>query len=131
GAGRQTSTIGNGIAAVLGSVPGNSSSLSGSTALASQFPSAVPLTIADIPRIVPLAPTSPAVPGGSLPIYNRTSTTITGYAPDYVTPSIENYTLSVTTNLHKKLTLDVRYVGTQSRKQEADINLNLANVYHN
>src|SRR6185295_1538150 len=131
GAGRQTSTIGNGISAVLGSVPGNSSILSGATALAGQFPSTVPLTIADIPRIVPLAPTSPAVPGGTLPIYNRTSTAITGYAQDYVTPYIENYTLSVTHNLHKNLTLDFRYVGTQSRKQEADINLNLANVYHN
>src|SRR6185436_16129807 len=30
-----------------------------------------------------------------------------------------------------KLTMDFRYVGTQSRKQEADTNLNLANVYHN
>jgi hypothetical protein len=131
GAGRNTSTIGNGISAVLGSVPGNTSILSGQAALASQVPSAVPLTIADIPRIVPLAPTSPAVPGGTLPIYNRTATAITGYAGDYVTPYTENYTLSLTTNLHKKLTLDVRYVGTQSRKQEADINLNQANVYHN
>jgi hypothetical protein len=131
GAGRNTSTIGNGSSAVLGSVPGNTSILSGQAALASQIPSTVPLTIADIPRIVPLAPTSPAVPGGTLPIYNRTSTAITGYAPDYVTPFTDNYTLSVTTNLHPKLTLDIRYVGTQSRKQEADINLNQSNVYHN
>jgi len=131
GAGRNTSTIGNGTSAVLGSVPGNTSRVVGQAALASQVPSSVPLTIADISRIVPLAPTSPAVPGGTLPIYTRNGTAITGYAPDYVTPYTENYTLSVTTNLHKALTLDVRYVGTQSRKQEADINLNLANVYHN
>ncbi len=128
-AGRNTSTIGGGTSAVLGSVPGNSSILSGATALASQFPGT--LSIADIPRIVPLAPTSPSVPGGTLPIYNRTGTVIYGYAPDYATPYTENFTLSVTTNLSKKLTVDIRYVGTQSKKQEADINVNLANVYNN
>jgi hypothetical protein len=39
--------------------------------------------------------------------------------------------LSVTTRLTNALTLDLRYVGTQGRKQEADINVNLANVYNN
>jgi len=131
GAGRNTSTIGGGSSAVLGSVPGNTSIISGQATLSSQVPSAVPLTIADIPRIVPLAPTSPAVPGGTLPIYTRNATTIYGYAPDYVTPYTENYTLSMTTNVSRALTVDIRYVGTQSRKQEADINLNLANVYNN
>ena len=117
GAGRNTSTIGGGTSAVLGSVPGNSSILLGQTALASQIPSTVPLTIADIPRIVPLAPTSPAVPGGTLPIYNRTATVIYGYGPEYATPYVENFTLSVTRNINRKFTVDLRYVGTISKKQ--------------
>jgi hypothetical protein len=131
GAGRNTSTIGNGTSAVLGSVPGNSSILSGATALYSQIPTTVPLTIADIPRIVPLAPTSPAVPGGTLPIYTRNATAITGYGPEYATPYIENFTLSVTRNINRKFTVDLRYVGTMSKKQEADTNVNLSNIYNN
>jgi len=131
GAGRNTSTIGGGTSAVLGSVPGNSSILSGQTALASAFPSPVPLTIADISRIVPLPPAGPAVPGGTLPIYNRNATIIYGYGPEYVTPYVENFTLSLTRNINRKFTMDLRYVGTLSKKQEADTNVNLSNVYNN
>jgi hypothetical protein len=131
GAGRNTSTIQGGTSAVLGSVPGNSSILLGQAALAGQFPSTVPLTIADIPRIVPLAPTSPAVPGGTLPIYNRTATVIYGYGPEYATPYVENFTFSVTRNVNRNFTVDLRYVGTISKKQEADTNVNLSNIYNN
>jgi len=130
GAGRNTSTIGGGTGAVLGSSPGALSNVTGQTQLAGQFPGEY-LTIADIPRIVPLRPTNPAVPGGTLPIYARSSTVFNAYAGDYATPYTENFTLSVTRNVRSNITVDVRYIGTQSKKQDADINLSLANVYKN
>ena len=128
-AGRNTATIGGGTGQVLGTVPGSISNITGRTQLYAQFPGQS-LSIADIPNIVPLKPTAPAVPGGSLPIYSR-SQTIYGYAEDYATPYTQNFTLSVTTNVRRNMTVDVRYIGTQSKKQEADVNLNLANVYYN
>jgi len=128
-AGRNTSTIGGGTGAVLGSSPGALSNVTGQAQLAAQFPGET-LFIKDIPRIVPLLPTNPAVPGGTLPIYAR-SATVYAYGADYATPYTENFTLSVTNNVRRNMTVDIRYIGTQSKKQDADINLNLANVYNN
>ena len=59
------------------------------------------------------------------------ATAITGYGPEYATPYIENFTLSVTRNINRKFTMDLRYVGTISKKQEADTNVNLSNIYNN
>src|SRR5678809_741392 len=40
-------------------------------------------------------------------------------------------TLSVTRQVNKALTVDVRYTGTLGRRQDAGTNLNMPNVYHN
>ena len=59
--------------------------------LSAQFPGEV-LKLSDLPRIVPLRPVSPALPGGTLPIYSR-SGTLFGYDPNYVTPYTQNFNL--------------------------------------
>jgi hypothetical protein len=84
----------------------------------------------DIPLIVPVKPTAPAVPAGQIPIYNR-NTTFTAYDPEFATPYVQNFTMSVTRNLGRNYTVDVRYVGTMGRKRSGTINLNQPNVYYN
>ena len=54
-----------------------------------------------------------------------------GYDPNYVTPYTQNFNLSVTSSIRRNMTIDLRYIGTQSKKQESDINLNLNNIYFN
>ena len=56
---------------------------------------------------------------------------ITAYDPDYVNPYIQNLTLSVTRNLSKNVTLDVRYIGTRGLKLNGNYNLNAPDVFYN
>ena len=70
------------------------------------------------------------MPGGTLPIYSR-SGQVFGYDPSYQTPYTQNFNLAVTTSLQRNLTVEVKYIGTQSKKLESDINLNTNNVYFN
>ena len=129
GSGRNNSSIQGGTQQVLGSALGATSQLTSAAQLSAQFPGEV-LKLSDLPRIVPLSPVSPALPGGTLPIYTRAGT-LFGYDPDYVTPYTQNFNLSVTTSIRRNMTVDVRYIGTQSKKQESDINLNTNNIYLN
>lgn len=126
---RNLSTVQGGVQDMFGSAPGSTSVLSTATHLSDQFPGY--LDLRDISRVVPLKPIAPVLPGGTLPIYQRVGTRVYGFAPDYATPYVQNFNMALTTNLRRNLTMDVRYVGTQSKKQTADINLNLNNVYFN
>jgi hypothetical protein len=90
------------------------------------------LQLSDLTTIMPVKPTSPATPGGQIPIYNRT-TNITAYAPDFKTPYTQNMTLSLTRTVNRNLVVDIRYEGALGRRR-ADgngLNVNLANVYYN
>jgi hypothetical protein len=119
---------------LLGNVTGNSSTGTLNTAdYASITTGATPpraLGLIDVPVIVPVKPTAPALPAGQIPIYNR-ATTFTAYDPEFATPYVQNFTMSVTRNLSRNYTLDVRYVGTMGRKRSGTINLNQPNVYYN
>src|SRR6185295_10734873 len=42
-----------------------------------------------------------------------------------------NFTLSATHQLRRNMTIDVRYAGTQGKKQNGSINLNTLNTYYN
>jgi hypothetical protein len=48
-----------------------------------------------------------------------------------VTPYTQNFNLSVTTAVSNKVTVDLRYIGTRSVKQQSSVNLNINNVYFN
>jgi len=123
-------------AAQLENVIGNVAGASSTAALVtSDFPALTTnraLQLADLPIIMPVKPTSPATPGGQIPIYNR-ATAITAYDPNYKTPYTQNMTLSLTRTVSRNLTVDVRYEGALGRRR-ADgngMNINLANVYYN
>ena len=77
----------------------------------------LPLT----PSVLPLQP---------VPLDVRTAT-YTPFDDNYVAPYVQNLNLSVTRSMNRYVTLDVRYVGTLSRKQFSTTNLNTANFLYN
>jgi hypothetical protein len=56
---------------------------------------------------------------------------ITVFAPDYVSPYVQNIVFAVTRNLTSNLTVDLRYMGTLQRKAFSTININLADFLTN
>jgi len=83
------------------------------------------LDLTDVATLVPVRPTR--LPGAEIPIFGR-SVAYEAYSPGYSSPYTENFTLSVTRNLSRQVTLDVKYVGTLGKKQKGQINLNTVNV---
>ena len=70
------------------------------------------------------------MPGGTITVGNGIAT-FSAVDPNFVTPYVQNFTLSATTNLTRRLTVDLRYIGTVSRKQQSSINSNLSNIFYN
>jgi hypothetical protein len=96
------------------------------------------LNLSDIPTLVPLKPTNPVLPGGTLGAPYSRALTYTSFDPNYTTPYIQNFTLSLTHQLRRNITVDLRYAGTQAKKQiglgffgQNTINLNTPNVFYN
>jgi hypothetical protein len=119
---------------VIGNVPG--AATTANLALGN-FPNLTTnraLQLRDLPTILPVAPTTK--PGGTLPIYDRTQT-ITAYDPNFKTPYTETLALSITRQVSKNVTVDLRYDGTLGRRRAdttsgaAALNVNLPNVYYN
>jgi hypothetical protein len=89
------------------------------------------LNLSNVASVIPLRPRSPAVPGGTLGApYSRAGTFI-AFDPNYTTPYVENFTLSLTHQLTRKVTVDLRYAGTQGKKRDGNFNLNTNNVFNN
>jgi hypothetical protein len=65
-----------------------------------------------------------------IPITDRTGL-LNAFDPSFLAPSVQNLTLSVTRNLTQKVTLDMRYIGTLSRKLWANLDLNAPNFMFN
>ena len=88
-------------------------------------------TYLDLTSLDAALPTpTPVDPMQPLPLSNR-SAGFSTFDPNYTTPYVQNLTLSVTRSVHRNVTVDLRYVGTLSRKQKANINLNSANFLYN
>jgi hypothetical protein len=122
---RSATTIEN----VIGNVPGSSTT----AALAlTNFPGLITnraLQLGDLPTITPVTPATR--PGAVLPIYDR-SQSLSAYDPNFKTPYTETIALSVTRQVSKNLTVDLRYDGTLGRRRaDGSLNVNLANIYHN
>jgi len=82
------------------------------------------------PSIVPVQPTFLPSPSTVIPVTDRTGL-LNAFDPNYVSAYVQNLTLSVTRNLTSKLTLDLRYIGTLSRKLPGNMDLNAPNFLHN
>jgi hypothetical protein len=112
---------------IIGNPPGNNSIAAVNNYFADL--SGQYLDLRSVAQLVPVKPTNPAVPGGTLNIYGRAA--LSAYDAHYATPYTENITMSVTRALNRNLTLDLRYVGTLSKKQDGQLPLNTDNIYHN
>ena len=89
------------------------------------------LDLDDVASIVPIIPRNPAVPGGTLGSVYSKAGTFTAFDPNYTTPYVQNFTLSLTHQLSRRITVDLRYAGTQGKKLNGSYNLNESNVWHN
>jgi hypothetical protein len=59
------------------------------------------------------------------------NSSITTFDPNYVSPYVQNLTMSVTRSLRRNMNLDLRYVGTLARKQFGGLDLNARNFLYN
>jgi len=83
------------------------------------------------PSLIPVVPTFlPKATGTVIPVTDRTGL-LNAFDPSFLAPSVQNLTLSVTRNLTSKVTLDLKYVGTLSRKLWANLDLNTPNFLYN
>jgi len=126
---RSTSTLPGGTQSAIGNNPSTAYSVTGAAQLSNRFPGQY-LDLNSIAAAVPGLPIG-TPSAGSLPLYTRASTTAYGWSPDYRTPYIQNFNLSMTTSVARNMTFDIRYVGTQGRKLLGDVNINTTNIYYN
>jgi len=82
----------------------------------------------DLSKIVPRLPQ--VAPGVPTPVYAK-NTSFAAYDSNLSNPYVENLTLSVTRTVSRNSTLDVRYIGTLSRKGLGTMDLNTSTVYYN
>jgi hypothetical protein len=127
--GYQISYLGGGRGFVLDTALGNSPS---NAAIANYIiPSSDPYF--DIFKLVNNAviPITPLYqPLDTIPLTDR-SQLLNAFDPNFVSPYVQNLTLSVSRNLTSKLSLDVRYIGTLSRKMYSNMDLNAPNFLYN
>jgi hypothetical protein len=107
---------------VIASAPG---ALQNAATVFSDFDEYLDLT--DIPKLVPIR--SQFAPGGTVPVYGEAN--FSSIDPNFATPYTQNFNLSVTTNLTRRISMDMRYIGTTSKKQQSSVVLNTNNVYNN
>jgi hypothetical protein len=88
------------------------------------------LTTVSAPGVLPAPLPAGVAPMTPIPITDR-SQTISVIDSQYVSPYVQNMTLSVTRAVRNNLTVDFRYVGTLVRKNYSNINLNSANFLYN
>ena len=77
-----------------------------------------------VPVPVPTAPMQPIL------VTDR-SVSLSAMDPNLTTPYVQNLTLDLTRNVGRNLTVDVKYIGTLSRKLYGSINLNSPNFLFN
>ncbi len=116
----------NGVEGVLGQPPGSEFLATYQGDSNTPFLDLTSITSNKIPYPIP----PPVLPVQQIPITSRTAT-ISAYDPNYINPYIQNLTLSVTTTLSRRFTLDTRYIGTLTRKNFSSLNLNAPNFLTN
>jgi hypothetical protein len=129
--GYQISYIGNNgrasaIQTIAGQAPGTTYSNAYIPSIANSY-----LGIKDIAGFNGLPVPSSVAPGITVfTAYDRQSS-IEAFAPNYVAPYVQNLTFAVTRNVTSNLTVDLRYVGTLTRKNFSTLLLNNANFLTN
>lgn len=87
--------------------------------------------LSDVPVMVPVKPNrGPTLP---LPITGRISlgSNVQAWDPNYKSPYILNTNLSITRQLRRNMTLDIRYIGAFQRREDTTFDVNAFNVFYN
>jgi Carboxypeptidase regulatory-like domain len=85
----------------------------------------------DLRNLSPLVPIAPATqPLQPLP-FTKPNQAMYAFDSNFKTPYIQNLTLSVTRNVSRNVTVDVRYIGTRGLKLDGSVDLNSPNVFYN
>jgi hypothetical protein len=85
----------------------------------------------DLAHVSTLIPVPQAVtPMKPFPLTDRTQS-ISVYDKDFETPHIHNLTMSLTRNVGNKLSIDLKYIGTLSRKNASSFDINTPNFLTN
>jgi hypothetical protein len=87
------------------------------------------LNLSDLPILVPVRPA--INPGSVYPLASRNASIAGIYDTHYKQPYTQNMTLSITRQINKNYTVDIRYTGTLGRRLDNGTNLDTGNVYHN
>jgi hypothetical protein len=123
--------VGGGFANTIEGVAGNSpGAISNGATVLSDYPAGTVFNLANASQLVPVKPTNPALPGGQILVYSRSSA-ISSYAPDHQTNYTQNFTLSLQRNVNRQVQVALNYVGTIGKRLETSVNPNLANIYYN
>ena len=101
------------------------STLTGTPAWNGVYKDLTDLTAANIPVPFSVLPMQPN------PLVGPRNSTLQIWDPNYATPYVQNLTLSVTRTMSRNITLDLRYVGTLSRKNFTTLALNTNNYLYN
>jgi hypothetical protein len=129
--GYQVSFLGNNgragvIAGNIGQPPGSTYSANFTGTPADPY-----LDLTDLPAYTPAPIPSNVLPGiAPIPLTDRISS-ITVFDPNYVSPYVQNLTLALTRNVTRNVTVDVRYIGTLTRKMFGSLNINHPNFTTN
>ena len=83
----------------------------------------------NLTAILPIAPT--VAPLQTQATVGPRNQALSVFDPNYTSPYVQNMTLSVTRNVNRNLTVDLRYIGTLGRKSYATQDLNLNNFRSN
>lgn len=90
------------------------------------------MSIADLPNLVPTSQYLPPEVKPLAPVaITARNQSLSVYDPNIRNPYIQSLTLSLSRSITSNLNVDVRYVGTLSRKSIGTINLNAANFRNN
>jgi hypothetical protein len=84
--------------------------------------------LTNLPTVIPVAPTVQPMQPIQVQKQNQA---LAVYNSNIATPYVQNFTLSVTRNINRNLTLDVRYVGTRGLKLWGNFDINTSDVYYN
>ena len=88
------------------------------------------MNFAMLPDLLPTQIPSDAVPLQTIPITQRTQT-YTVYDENLRNPYVQNLTMALVRNIGSNLTVDVRYIGTLTRKSTGTVALNSSNFINN
>lgn len=115
----------------LGSLDGTLANPPGSTYRSSFDGGPGSLEYLDLTDVNSIVPTPVTVrPLESIPLTDR-GVSLTAFNPNRVAPYVQNLTMAVTRNIGSNLTLDLRYIGTLSRKLIGRVNINEENFLSN